>query len=388
MGNENESTKNKKNKKLKREESGDLSVPGGYFGPWAGYSGLPSDRSKKEKLRKFTVVVNKNCLEENKEITRSFGTAVLRKNEMYSTVQFGNSYKEIAVYNDHRREVTNLKILSAYDGFISSSLDGKVHLYSLGEYNGLLKTFLLHSKGISYLDTHRSDSLLCTGSYDKTFKISNLTTSGRFLYKYNLDGEALCGASNNKDNFFLGGPNGNISVIDIRDRNTIDRITASTNDSSDPLKSILDDGVNNILVVDDNYLAYTLFSGSFGVVDIRNTKEPVVNLNKVERICNYNSSCILFSDSKSIYKFNYKDNSTTRISFENENITSNIISKDSKVFFAIEGGNIKYIDIEKENETLLVNASSTITCINISNKAKSYLVVGDISGSVKLLDSQ
>lgn len=45
----------KDEKNLKRNEKGNLLVPGEYLGPWAGYSGLKSERNKKKKLKDLPI---------------------------------------------------------------------------------------------------------------------------------------------------------------------------------------------------------------------------------------------------------------------------------------------------------------------------------------------
>lgn len=377
-----ESTENKKEvkrKKLKRNEIGNLSVPGGYLGPWAGYSGLESGRNKKEKLKRFTSIVNKNCLEENKEITRTFGTATLKRSQNYKKDIIGESYKEIKVYNDHRREVTNVKFLSEYSGWLSSGLDGKVHLYSCEEDRALLKSFLGHSKGISFVDTCRSDSLLCTGSYDRTFKIWNLSTSGKFLYKYNLEREILCGVHGSDDVFYLGHPDGVISKIDLRVRNTFELFKVIKGDNEDLSVSILEKGLRQMEIIDENNLAFCLYDGTFGIFDLRNTVEAQLKTKQISSFCKLDSSNIIYYDNSSLYKYNLQDDNSLKLT---DKITTNLTLKDSKVFFGTEKG-VECLDLENRRQKLLFESNSNIICLDI----KSQIAIGEISGKVKLLES-
>ncbi|EOB13337.1 Pre-mRNA-processing factor 17 [Nosema bombycis CQ1] len=371
-----------KQEKLERKDKGDLKKPGKYLGPWAGYSGLTSESIRKEKLKKFTKIINKHCLNENKEITRSFKTALLSKNLNIRIYNPEDSYKETRIYKEHRDEITQLKFLSVYNAFVSGSLDGKVNLFSFGESDGLLKTFLGHSKGVSYVDTHRSDTLLCTGSYDKTFKIWNLTTSGKFLYKFNLKNAITYGTRWSNDIFYLGCTNGVISKIDLRSRDKVEDVF--TMDNAD----FLENSVKNLMVVDESTLALNLYNGNLNVIDLRNTKEPLCFMkSRCKKMLKVDDLIVFIDEDNVLYEFEYNENKTTEIMRLSNKISSNVVSLNSKLFYTTSDSTFCTANIINNIEKSICSMNQDVDCLALNTPLCSYLAAGDKSGQITLYKS-
>lgn len=208
-------------RRLRREDFGDPAEIGGFRGPWSGFVGTEKKgnpvRTKEEAaLRR---IVNKHCLAVGKERSRSAHVASL---DAHSDER-GLSRRHIPpttntmLFHDHRDMATSVHLLRNFQLALSSSLDGKVLLYSL-KNRGLLTTYMGHSKAVMSCMPSTDEHRLFTASLDGYVKGWDLET-GRCDVRIDTLSPLTCQTTQLADgSSFVGCLDGVIRLVDPRSK--------------------------------------------------------------------------------------------------------------------------------------------------------------------------
>jgi pre-mRNA-processing factor 17 len=207
-----------KKTKLRREEFGDPSEIGGYRGPWAKYTGI------EDKARNNTAslerVVNKHCLEENRERCR--------RNVPYSMSGYGSLDRcmtsrctipasNTMLFHEHRDAVSSVRLFRKHDLLLSASRDGKAILYSLrGE---VLSVFMGHSKAVTSAALTREEETFSTASYDGLIKQWSVE-KGRCTVRVDCGSPLVCQAEES-GSCIVASLDGKIQRVDFRSRGAV-----------------------------------------------------------------------------------------------------------------------------------------------------------------------
>lgn len=247
----------KKRPRLDREAFGDPGEIGGFKGPWSSFTGVPEreDPMRAKDELSLKRIVNKHCLTEGRERSRSSGPMSMEGHLNPSRNLVGRFVipkNNTMVFHDHRDTVTSVRLLERFQLALSSSLDGKVHLYSL-KNKGLATTYMGHSKAVMSAVPSKDEDRFNTISLDCFLKGWDVE-SGRCDVRIDVHSPLACQTPQTLGGVvFVGCLDGRIRCLDLRDKKVSREIggggsTETSGFRSDSLVSICAAELDNVLV--------------------------------------------------------------------------------------------------------------------------------------------
>ncbi|TBU15011.1 WD40 domain-containing protein [Ordospora colligata] len=398
-----------KQAKAQRNPFGDASEIGAFNGPWRGFVGMHESRNTPRYAREeqcLKKIVNKHCLVQGMERSRSMYALSINDPALIRTPmsKFVIPNRNTALFNEHKDTVTSCVLLKKHKLLVSSSLDGKVHLYNLRN-NELVKTYMGHSKAVSSVVLDPDESRFTTVSFDgflKRWQVEN----GRCDSVIDLSVPLTCQANQSSGNLLLAaGLDGGVRTLDMRSKTVENQINVhDENIQNDRFNQFsisdlaLDEQRNTLLAITRNgqlhqidlrnYKYFRIHSGEYSFIEFDSSRGMfLVACSNYIDIFNAQSglSCVEKTSKQDCISTDVQEAQQMRIPITNRCSTVPKASEDGTfICYGSEDGFINFVECTSHQITSIGVRGDPCTSIDWIDGSISNLASGNLLGNVQI----